>query len=77
MIEKIFIKEWPDQSRLQVSFTTVGGPIIIEDVVENSKYSQEVKELSDGFYLKKLDNNILRFLEEKGFQEYPLFSKII
>ena len=72
MIEKSFFKVWPDGSRIQVSFTTVGGPIIAKDIAENTSFKKKIDELADFFYLKKLNDDVLKRLSEEKFQVIPL-----
>ena len=69
IIEKVFYKDWPDGSRMKVSFMKIGGPIIAEDIVEDSKYTEEIKKDERLFYLKKFDHKLLKVLNRRGFIE--------
>ena len=49
-IKKIFYKDWPDGSRMKISFIKLGGPIISVDTSEKSEYSKEIEENEMDFY---------------------------
>ena len=68
-IEKIFYREWPDGSKMKISFTTLGGPIIAIDIPKGSKYEKEIDENENLFRLKKFNNEIENLLKEKDFIE--------
>ena len=67
-IEKIFYREWSDGSKMKISFTKFGGPIIAIDIPEGSKYEKEIDENEKFFRLKKINNEIENLLKEKGFK---------
>ena len=72
-IRKIFFKNWPDGSRMKISFIKLGGPIISIDTSVKSEYSKEIEENEKLFYLKKLDEESIILLEKKGFKEVSQF----
>ena len=68
-IEKIFYKDWEDGAKMKISFMKIGGPIIIIDIPEGSKYEKEIDENEELFRLKKFNHEIENLLKKKKFKE--------
>ena len=66
---RFFYKIWPDQSRMDIIFKEVFDATIVQNVIENSIYEKEMYEEEKIFRLKKLNPDILKLLNERGFQE--------
>ena len=69
MIEKVFKKTYNCGSRMQISFTEIGGPIIVKEIVMDSQHKEEIEKEEQLFYLKKFNPDILNTLIQKNFKE--------
>ena len=68
MIEKVFEKKYGN-SRMRISFTSIGGPIIVKEIEMDSPYKEEMEKDEQLFYLKKFNPEILNILTQKEFKE--------
>ncbi|MCY4512626.1 MAG: hypothetical protein OXB86_02940 [Bdellovibrionales bacterium] len=66
---RFFYKVWPDRSRMDIIFKEASDVIIVQNVIENSIYEKKMYEEEKIFRLKKLNPDILKLLNERGFQE--------
>ena len=69
VVEKIFYKDYPCGSRMRISFVKIGGPVIAQDIIEDSEYKREIEENERLFYLKRFDGNTLELLKQNNFKE--------